>query len=142
MAIDISQEQSSSETAYGALFFSRPPFRSLAFVGMTISCVLCLALVMLIFIRYQKPFLQLFFLLPALLFIVTNVPGTWWKVWGYLDRLRELRKNVTEAPRKADFDTALGISAKIATDCLFFCFNVIALLLVLIFFSLKFVNRK
>ncbi len=141
MAVDISEEQSNSDAALGALFFSRSPFRSFAFAAMTLSCVICLGLVMLIVIRYYKPPLQVFFLIPVLLFIVTNVAGTWWKVWGHLDRLRELRKNVTEAPRKADFDTALGISAKIATDCLFFCFNVIALLLVLIFFSLKFVNR-
>lgn|SRR6185312_8365263 len=137
MSIDFSREQPDSVRAYGILFFSRSPFRSFSFVTMTISLVICLGLVMLIVVRYSK----LFLLIPALFVVACNVAGAWWKMWGYLDRLRELRENVTEGPGKADLDTALGISARIATESLLFSFNAIAVLLVLAFFTLKFVNR-
>jgi hypothetical protein len=92
---------------------------------------------MLIVVQYHK----LFLLIPALFFVACNMAGAWWKIWGYLDRLRDLREKVPEAPGKADLDTALGISARIATEGLFFSFQAIALLLVLALFSLKFINR-
>jgi len=123
----------------GRKFFSRSPFRSWPFLVMTTSGVVCLGLVALIFLRRRHQEIPV---IGALLIVAYYVAGTWWTIWRRLDHLRELYEQAaqTEKAQESTLDTALGIGASIAIEGLFYSFQIIALLLLMVFFTLKFVD--